>query len=125
MTPWFAPPGGSWFMELSLSIPDLEPDPPGSRVIAYPTGGNITPLYLDNTKGMGQYDGSNGMHTANLLTVNTIAKAATTFASGILKTNACLNAWRGIQRSIRSSVSRRLQSAGVQLASCSRQWRGR
>jgi hypothetical protein len=84
---WFTPPGGSWLAEF-ISV-DPTPAGGGARVIAWPVLGSAAPIYLSSGNQIGQYDGGGGPVTANALTVNTVAKAVTTYTSPTGKN--CLN----------------------------------
>jgi hypothetical protein len=87
MTPWFAPPGGSWLAEF-ISI-NPTPAGGGARIVAWPVAGSAAPIYLSSANAIGQYDGGGGPVTANALAVNTVSKAVTTFGATVGKN--CLN----------------------------------
>ena len=85
MSPWFAPPGGSWFAEFNF----LASAPSNSRVIGRPdTAGGVSPLLLTATRTGSQNDGVS-VATANAGAVNAVAKGASTWAAGQAK--VCLN----------------------------------
>ena len=85
MSPWFAPPGGSWFAEFDY----LDSTPANSRVIARPNvGGSTTPFAVNAAQAIFQYDGV-GLATANSGTANTTVRSASTWTTGQAK--ICLN----------------------------------
>jgi len=87
MTPWFAPPGGSWFAEFIDFNPTSALTP---RVIAYPLAGNIYTLAAGTGLNAYEYDGAGAVSTSNSFSPNTVVKAVSTWAAGAAK--ICLNA---------------------------------
>jgi hypothetical protein len=87
MSPWFAPPGGSWQAEFI----DIVPTAAGPRIIAYPSGGAPSPLYFSNTNQLVQFDSVTTVVTANTATINAITKGASARTAGGVGT-LCLNA---------------------------------
>jgi len=82
----FLPSGaGSWFGEFISMIPA----PNSPRIIANPSPGSRTPIYVNSARQAGQFDGSAITTTANTLNANTIAKAASTWTPTTGK--VCLN----------------------------------
>ena len=105
MTPWFAPPGGSWFAEFVY----FDPAPNNSRLIGpgvTPAGSGPSPLHITPPAvRAGQYDGISGMTAANGLPVNVINKMASTWVvgqaklcgnAGAIATSATLTAGYGV-----------------------------
>jgi hypothetical protein len=86
MSPWFAPPGGSWFAEFDY----FNSTPTGIRIIGHGTlPNNETVLSLGAGGVITQYDGANAMSTVNSTPANTVSKGASTWASG--RATICLN----------------------------------
>ena len=105
---WFVPPGGSWFGEF---ISFIQSSPTSPRFIAYSTGGTISPLFINGSGEMGQYDGSNGMQTANTVVVGAVSKAVSAFASPTTS-QICLNAGVPVTSAALSSGYAALASSG-------------
>ena len=82
MSPWFAPPGGSWFAEFDY----FDSTPTASRVIARggaPSG--IATVMITTLNLIRQNDPVSTVDAANAASANTIVKAASTWAPGQAK----------------------------------------
>ena len=84
MSPWFAPPGGSWFAEFDY----FNATPVSSRIISRPNAASTTTVFINPTNNAGQYDGVS-MSTTNPMNAGVINKVATTWAVGEAK--VCTN----------------------------------
>lgn len=85
---FFASPGGSWFAEFTPAI--AMSGGTAARIIAQPSTGGITALYLNSSSQISQYDGVGVAPTTNTLpTITSTGKAASTWAPGQART--CLN----------------------------------
>jgi hypothetical protein len=82
MSPWFVPPGGSWFAEFRY----FDGTPTGGRVIGR-TGLGPGAIQMPAAPALtvGQFDGTASMSTANTTSPNTIVRAVTTWATGQAK----------------------------------------
>ena len=110
---WFAPPGGSWMAEFVTFNP--LPGSSGTRIVSFPAVSSIGPVFLTAglpINGLGQYDGA-VVNTANTVSVNTIAKGATTWAPG--NALACLNGGAVASSAGLTTGYALLASGGVQL----------
>ena len=86
MSPWFAPPGGSWFADFDYS--DIRAT--SQRVLGRPDiAGGSSPFYVNSTTAIAQYDGVGVVLSANTTTPLAVVKAATTWAAGAAK--VCAN----------------------------------
>jgi hypothetical protein len=87
MAPWFASPGGSWFVEFIR----LNPAPASVLVVALNANpGQATPFYTNATLSVAQFDGVAALASANTVTVGAITKGATSWAASAEK--ICANA---------------------------------
>jgi hypothetical protein len=77
---WLVPTSSSWFAEFINFNPS--PPGPGPRIIAYPSAGVGSPLYLNNTLTLVQFDGIAAMQTVNVATPNAITRGGSTWATG-------------------------------------------
>ena len=87
MSPWFAPPGGSWFAEFI----DLPPSPLGTnpRIVAQYAAGGVTSLWeTSGGRSLATYDGV-VLATVNAIVPGVVSKAASNWTPGTGKT--CLN----------------------------------
>ena len=88
MSPWFAPPGGSWFAEFDY----FNANPGGGIRIVGRTGapGSVSPALIANTPGVAnQFDAALAVPTVNTTLANTIAKIATSWAAASAR--VCMN----------------------------------
>jgi hypothetical protein len=107
---FFTSPGGSWMAEF------INFNPPSSltpRVVAYPQAGSVHTIALSTTLQCQQYDGAGAMFSANTMSPNTIAKAASTWAVGAAL--VCLNGGAVASSAGMGAGYAPLASAGVQL----------
>jgi hypothetical protein len=84
-TPWFSTTTGSWSTEFIPSAVSV----PAARILWINVANSPTPMYLDSTGHLSQYDVAAVVSTANTVTANAIQKGVTTWATGNAK--ACLN----------------------------------
>src|SRR4029077_17643408 len=82
---WVSP-GGSWSAEF---IAQTTPTSGSPRVLGYPGSSNRTPMFIDGGGHAGMYDGGAVGVAGNTITLNTIGKAATTWAPSAGR--VCLN----------------------------------
>jgi hypothetical protein len=79
---WFVAPGGSWFAEF------VDFQTVNTRIIGYPTSGQVTPMYINGTNQLAQYDAAIVV-TSNAITDGSVMKGASTYAPGTGR--VCLN----------------------------------
>ena len=109
MSPWFASPGGSWFAEF------IDLNPPSAltpRVVAYPVPGNIYTIAGGTGLTAFEYDGVGAVTTPNAFSPNTIARIASTWATGAAK--ICLNGGTVVTSATLTGGYAGFASAGVQ-----------
>jgi hypothetical protein len=85
---FYASPGGSWSAEFTPAI--ALSGGTAARIIATPTTGGVTVLYLNSSLQLSQYDGVGVAPTANALpTITSTGRAASTWTPG--QASICLN----------------------------------
>jgi hypothetical protein len=84
MAPWFAGPGGTWFVEFV----DNTASGTSPRIIGIHSAAGITPLWVAGGNVLASYD-LNMVQTANAITLGAISKGASSWAPGTGR--ACLN----------------------------------
>ena len=82
---WFTPPGGSWAAEF-VDFGNLGGY---ARVLGYPAASGITPIAVDPTSRIVQYDGTVSQVTGNQIVIGAVAKASSAFGASIAR--ECLN----------------------------------
>jgi hypothetical protein len=88
MSPWFAPPGGSWFTEFDY----FNANPGGGIRVIGRSGapGSVSPALIANTPGVAnQFDAALAVPTVNTTLANTITKIATSWAAASAR--VCMN----------------------------------
>jgi hypothetical protein len=86
MSPWFTPPGGSWFAEFVCAA--LTPN--FQRVVYFPPINAATMIGSDSTAHAFSYDVGPVNASANIITANVVTKIASSWAAATGK--ICLNA---------------------------------
>lgn len=86
---WLSPGGGTWFAEF-INIASTVGH---RRVISEPRpgGGGKSPVFLDTSSYLGQYDGNLAMVSTNQAAVGTVHKAMSSFAAGLKQGKLCLD----------------------------------
>jgi hypothetical protein len=86
---WLSPVGGTWFAEFI----NITATVGHRRIIGEPKpgGGGISPLFIDTTDHLAQYDGNASMASTNLAAVGTVHKAMSSFATGLKQGKLCLD----------------------------------